>query len=100
VATFFGSLFLVSGLLLVVTTPVFVLARRRKRTLLAWKFLVAVGAIGLFAAIAAVGSERLVDNCRDAGNYSCLDAGFTGFLFLIGLIYVIAVGTATYMLTH
>jgi mannose/fructose/N-acetylgalactosamine-specific phosphotransferase system component IIC len=100
VAAFFGTLFFVTGLLLVVTVPVFVMAWRRRRTGLAIKFVVVAAAIGVFFAFAAVGSKRAVDNCREVGNYSCFDVGHTGFLFLVGLIYVIAVATATHSLAR
>ena len=99
-ATFFGSLLTGTGVLLVVGTPVFVMASRRGRKPLATKFFIAAVAIGFFFAVASAGSERLIGSCRAAGNYSCLDAGYTGFLFLVGLIYVIAVAAATYSLIH
>lgn len=99
-ASFFGALFFVTGLLLVVTVPVFVMAWRRRRARLAVKFFVAAVAIGLFFALAAVASKRAVENCRAMGNASCLDAGYTGFLFLVVLIYVIASMTTTFILAR
>lgn len=99
-ATFFGALALISGSLLLLSIPVFVLAWRRRRIPLARKFAIAALAIGLFFATASVGSERLVDNCRASGGVACLDSGYAGFLFLVGIIYVIAVATATYVLVN
>lgn len=97
-ASFLGALLLATGSLLVVAAPVFVLAWRRQRLEVAGKFLIAAIAIGLFFAVGSAGSERLVDSCRNAGGYYCLDAGFTGFLLLIGLIYLMAVARAIYTL--
>ncbi len=97
-ATFFGALFGVTGLLLVVSAPTLVLARRRGRDALAIKFIGAAVAIGLFSALGAVGSKRLVDNCRDSGSISCLDVGYSGFLLLVVLVFVITSVSAAFKL--
>ena len=97
-ATFFGALFGVAGSLLVVTVPTLVLARRRGRNALAIKFVGAAVAIGLFFAVAAVGSERLVDSCGISGSIACIDVGYSGLLFLVVLVYVIASVTVAFIL--
>ncbi len=99
-ATFFGALLSVTGGLLIVSSPVVFMARRRGRNGLAIKFSLAAMAIGLFFAFVAVGSRRLVDSCEAAGGTSCLDVGSTGLRFLVVLIYVIASAAATYTLAR
>ena len=88
-ATFLASLFFVIGLLLVGGAPVFVVAWRKGRTEIARRFLIAAGVIGLFFAVTAVASERLVERCGATGNTACFDVGYRGFLFAVAGGYVI-----------
>jgi hypothetical protein len=100
VPTFFRALLLITGLLLMVTIPVLVLAWRKNRTRLAIRFMAVAVAIGTFFGFAAAGSERLRDSCRESGSISCFDSGYTGFLFLVVSLYVVAALSATYILAR
>lgn len=99
-ATFFGALIAVTGGLLVLTVPVLFMAWRKGRTGLAIKFLVAALAIGIFFAFAAAGSKKLVDSCAASGGAACFDVGYSGFLFLVVIIYGIASVAATSILAR
>lgn len=94
-ATFLFALLLYIALLLVCSTPVLVLAWRRSQARTVRRFLVAVVSVGLIAAGGTATSERLVNQCREAGNSICLDQGFAGLqILLVGGYIVVALVTA------
>ncbi len=95
-ATFFVALLLFTGILLVLGSPVFVVAQRRDRKETARGFLIASGIVGLLCAIIAVGSERLVSQCEAAGNPSCLDSGAKGLQLVLVGGYVLAAWVIAY----
>ena len=88
--TFIAVFALATGALMVCSVPVLVVAQRRNRLDVSRKFLWAAVSIGLFFGVSAVASDRLTDECVGSGSTSCLDFGFTGFMFLVGVIYVVA----------
>ena len=87
---FFAVAVLTTGALLVCSVPVLVVAQRRERLDVSRRFLIAAMGIGLFFGASAAASDRLVGQCAESGSIACLDFGFTGLLFLVGVIYVIA----------
>jgi hypothetical protein len=100
VTTFIGVLVSVTGLLLVSSIPVFVVARRHARPRVARRFLIAAGVIGLFFAASALASEQLVENCGAAGGVACLDAGFSGMLFFVAGGYITVALVAAFVLAR
>lgn len=97
---FFGVLVFVTGVLLVCSIPVFIVARRRARPRIARRFLVAAGVIGLFFAASALASDQLVDDCGSAGGTACFDAGFSGMLFFVVGGYVTVALVAAFVLAR
>ncbi len=88
--TFFGALFSITGILLLCSLPVLIVARRQKRPQVARRFLVAAGSIGLFFAASAAASEQLKEDCGASGSIACLDVGFVGLLYFVAGGYIIA----------
>jgi hypothetical protein len=90
VAAFFGSFFISIGILLVFSIPTFYLAWRKGRNKTIRRFLITAGATALFTAAISASSGRLVDQCRAAGNFDCVDYGSSGLqlLFIVGYIIV------------
>ena len=82
-----------AGILLVASVPVFIVAWQRGLTATIRKFLIAAGVTGSVLAVISASSERLVNQCKAAGNLSCLDYGATGFqiLVVIGFVFTAAV---------
>jgi Na+/pantothenate symporter len=79
--------------LLISGSPVFVVAMRKSRRRTVRRFFVAAAAIGVFVAAFAAGSARLEEQCRAAGNPTCIDYGFEGFLLVIAFGWVIVTWT-------
>jgi len=97
-ATFLSALLFYAALLLVCTAPVLVLAWRRRRTRTVSRFLVAGASVGLIAAGGTATSERLVNQCTEAGNSICLDSGFAGLQILLVGGYIVAAVAKAYIL--
>lgn len=93
-ATFFSTLVLYAGIVLFVSIPTLVLARRKRRAKTARRFLITGGIIALFCALVSALSERLVRQCEEVGNTSCVDYGATGMQFLLIAGYAVASLTA------
>ena len=91
--TFFIALLLALAALLIAGSPIFVIAIRRGRRHTVRKFLIAAGVIGVFMAAFAAGSARLKAQCLEAGNPTCIDYGFEGFLLVITFIWVFTTWT-------
>ncbi|MEA1902378.1 MAG: hypothetical protein U9N56_02510 [Actinomycetota bacterium] len=88
-ATFFSTLFVLTGILLIGAAPLFIVAWRTGQPKVARKYAIAAGVIGAIFGLLALGSQLLVDQCVAAGNTQCLDSGFKGFMLLVGAGYVI-----------
>lgn len=88
-ATFLRALLLFTGILLVLGAPVIVVAWRKGRHLMARRFLIAAGSVGILCAIISTTSEKLVSQCEAAGNTSCLDSGARGFQVLAVSIFAV-----------
>ena len=88
VATFFGSFFISTGILLVFSTPVFYVAWRKESYKTIRRFLIAAGATGLLTAVITANSESLVAQCQGADYLNCFDIGSAGIqlLFMVGYI--------------
>jgi hypothetical protein len=98
VANFLGSFFITTGILLVLSTPVFYLGWRKGRHRTVRRFLSAAGATGLIASAIATNSERLVAQCEAADYLNCLDIGSAGIRFLFIVAYVIVAWVKALML--
>ncbi len=98
--TFLVALVIFTGILLVVSIPLLLVARRDGRFDTIRKFLVGAGVVGLLCAIGSATSDALVNKCTDAGNSSsaCIDAGTTGFQVLLVGGYAVAAWTKTYLI--
>jgi len=100
VVTFFAVFFFSTGAMLILGAPVLMVGRRTGRTETAHRFLIAAGAIGLFNAALATGSERLVGQCRNAGNLGCVDYGSAGFQLLFVVGYIITSWVTAFIVSH
>lgn len=88
-ATFFRALVLLTGLMLLLAVPLFLVTRRTGRRATARRFLIAAVILGVFCAGLSASSERLVNQCRAAGNPTCLDFGASGLQTLLIAGYAI-----------
>ena len=78
--------------LVLIATPVLVMARRRKKNAIVRNFLIGAGVISVLIAATLAGSTRITELCRAAGNpiYDCLDPGAEGLIILLVGGYVLA----------
>jgi len=90
VGTFVRTFFLVTALFLVAGVPVLVVSWQANRKSITRRFAATAAGMGVFFGVAAVGSEQLVDDCGGSGSIACLDVGYQGLLFFVGLVYLIA----------
>lgn len=88
--TFVRTFLVVTALFLVVGVPVLVVSWQANRKTITRGFAATATGIGVFFGVAAVGSEQLVEDCGGSGSIACLDVGYQGLLFFIGLVYLIA----------
>ncbi len=86
---FLAAFFFFTGLMLVFSLPIFVVAWGKGRTKTIHRFLIAAGITGLTSAAVSASSDRLVRQCEDAGGLDCLDYGSTGLHLLLVVGYVI-----------
>ncbi len=94
-AAFLSTFLKVTAVLLVVSVPVFLLAKKRADTKISRKFLIGASAVGLFCAVAAAGAYRQISNCEAAGNHSCFDSGGAGIQMLAIVGFVVVAGIKT-----
>ena len=85
---------------LVLAAPVFWVAWRQGRRDLVRKFLVTGLAIAVLFGVVGWTSETLVNQCIEAGNTQCYDAGFRGFEVVVGGGYVLFSWFKAYDLLH
>jgi hypothetical protein len=88
----------VTALLLVLGTPLWLVAWRTKRKTTIRNFLIGAGAVGLLIGLLAGASERQVLQCFDAGNSDCVDAGTAGLRLLFIILYVVSAWSAAYLI--
>lgn len=81
---------LYGGILLIVSIPIVVVARRKGRAALVRRFGIAAAVVGLVCAVLAWTSRVLVDQCVEAGNTSCVDYGGRGFQVTLVTVYAAA----------
>lgn len=93
--TFLSALGLFTVLVGTLSIPLVVVARRRGRTETIRKFLLAGAAVAVAGATVSATSERLVRQCEEAGNPTCVDFGAMGIQFVLVAGYGIAVVIAT-----
>ncbi len=94
-AAFLSTFLKVTAVLLLVSVPVFLLARKRADSEITRKFLIGASAVGLFCAVAAAGAHRQISNCKAAGNPSCFDSGGAGIQVLAIVGFVVVAGIKT-----
>ncbi len=94
-AVFLTTLLKVTAVLLLLSVPVFLLARKRADTEISRKFVIGASAVGLFCAVAEAGAHRQIANCEAAGNPSCFDSGGAGIQLLAIASFVIVAGVKT-----
>ena len=68
------------------------MAVRRGKTAIVRNFLAGAGLVSVLVAATLVGSTRITEQCRAAGNpiYDCLDPGAEGLIVLLVGGYVVA----------
>jgi hypothetical protein len=81
---------IITSLVAVMASPVFVVAWRRGRRDTIRNFAVGTVAIGVLCGSIAAISERQVAQCTAAGNSDCIDAGAAGLQLVIIGIFVLA----------
>lgn len=95
VTTFLVALGLFTVLVGILTIPLIVVTRRRERQETVRKFLFTGAAVAISCAMISATSERLVRQCEEAGNPTCVDFGASGIQFVLVAGYGIAVAIAT-----
>lgn len=81
--------------------PAVTIAHRAGRPAIARRFLVAVPVCGLLCGLSAAGSERLINQCLNAGNTRCFDGGGAGFIFLVaGAMLAVSLVSAWVVARH
>lgn len=99
-AAFFIQLIVDAALLFVFSIPLILVARRRGRNRQARNFLIAAAIIALSTTIILITSDRLVQECHDAGSSRCEDIGSTAFRGILIGGYIIAVLVEAYLLSR
>lgn len=99
---FLTTVLIYLGVLLACSMPAVIVARRDSyHRGVARRFLIAGLACGLVCGLVVAGSNRLVDQCRNAGNTQCFDSGATGLVtVVIGGFLLVSVVRAYLMLTE
>lgn len=89
-ASFFGSFFISTGILLIFSIPIFYVAWRKGRNKTIRRFLIAAGSIGLLNAAVSASSARLINQCQAVNNRDCVDYGSAGMrlTFIVGYIII------------
>lgn len=72
-----------TGLLLVFSAPVVIVAARQRRSATVKRFLLIALGLGLFCGLMVAGSNELIAQCEAEGNSRCFDAGASGLVVLI-----------------
>jgi hypothetical protein len=73
----------ITALVAVLVSPVFVVAWRRRRPKTLRNFAIGSVIIGILCGFIVAVSERQVAQCLDAGNSDCVDAGAAGLQLVI-----------------
>ena len=81
---------LVGGAALLLASPLFFVAWRGKRPAAIRNFLIGGLTVALLCSVLAGVSDRQVQQCLDAGNSDCVDAGTAGMQALMVAVYVFA----------
>ena len=87
-----------AGILLVASVPVLIIAWQGGLSETIRRFLIAAGVIGSVLAMISASSERLVNQCKAAGNPSCIDYGATGFQLLVVIGFVLTAAVKAFIL--
>lgn len=80
----------ITALVAVMVSPVFVVAWRRGRPKTLRNFALGCVAIGVLCGFIVAASERQVAQCLAAGNTDCVDAGAAGLQLVIIGMFVLA----------
>lgn len=88
----------VTAILVVLGTPLWLVAWRGRRIATGRNFLIGAGAIGLTIGLLAGTSQRQVDLCLEAGNSDCVDSGTAGLRLLFIVLYLVAAWTVAYFI--
>ena len=99
-AAFLTQLIVDAALLFAFSIPLIWVARRRGRNKQARNFLIAAAIIALSTAIILTTSDRLVQQCHDAGSSRCEDIGSTAFRGILMGGYIIAAIVEAYLLSR
>lgn len=87
--SFLTTVGLYVGALLLCSLPTVVVAGRDSYyRVTARKFLLAALAAGLVCGLVVASSNRLVEQCRNAGNTQCFDSGATGLVTLVIIAFL------------
>jgi hypothetical protein len=97
-STFLTSLLLFTGLLLVISVPVLVVARQRGRAGTVRRFPIAAVVTALFCATLAATAVGLEERCEAAGNPNCFDSGATGLQTLAVVVFAGIAWVNAYMI--
>ncbi|HET9260905.1 MAG TPA: hypothetical protein VFP42_12350 [Acidimicrobiia bacterium] len=81
---------IITSLVAVMASPVFVVAWRRQRRDTIRNFALGAVVIGVLCGSITAISERQVDQCLAAGNTDCIDAGAAGLQLVIIGIFVLS----------
>lgn len=95
---FLTRFLLVSVVLLAMSSPLFLLAWRKRNDHTARNFLIAALIVAALSGILAESSARLVRQCIESGSPGCVDIGASGFHSLLIGVYVVVAWAMTYVI--
>lgn len=95
---FFAQAGIICAIVALLFAPVLYLARRRGQTGTIRSFAIAGLVVVALCIAVAVSSDRLVDQCLEAGNTQCSDRGSSGMQALFMGGFGIAAGLRSYFL--
>ncbi|HEY6634488.1 MAG TPA: hypothetical protein VI141_02630 [Acidimicrobiia bacterium] len=95
--TLIGTFLVITGLLTVLAAPLWIVSWRKGELASKRNYLLAALGVGLFCGAVAAAGERQVQQCLDAGNHDCVDAGTPGLQLVFIVIYVAVVWVMAYV---
>jgi hypothetical protein len=88
----------VSILLIGLSSPLLVLARRKRSDHTGRNFIISALVVAVLCGVLAESSARLVRQCFESGSPGCIDIGAAGFQALLIGVYLVAAWVMTYVI--
>lgn len=97
---FWPDVLLTLVILAVLASPLFFIARREGRTDTIKRFLIGGAVIVALVATLAFVSDRNIEQCFNAGNRGCVDAGTTGLQMMLVGGYVVTAWWVSWVIAN